>query len=301
MASTFWMAADIFARPRLSPRKVTTSAPLHTLSLDRMIGEMIVVGFWGSDPTSSGARTISSWLHDGLVGGVIFFEDNLRSPKAAIDLMQAFREAAGGLKPFLCVDQEGGAVARLRAERGFEPLPAARSVATLSCRAAEALYNRTARELNRLGFNLNLGPVVDLALNPDNPAIEGLGRSFGARPEIVIEYAKVFIEAHRRNHILTALKHFPGEGSANVDTHHSLARVTEIWSPRELRPFSELIADGGADMVMVGHVVHANITEPGRPASLSPRAVQGLLRTKLGYDGAIVSDDMQMGAARQTG
>jgi beta-N-acetylhexosaminidase len=137
-------------------------------------------------------------------------------------------------------------------------------------------------------------------LNPNNAAIEGLGRSFGARPEVVIEYAKVFIEAHRRNHILTALKHFPGEGSAKVDTHRSLARITDVWSPGELRPFSELIIGGYTDMVMVGHLVHANLTEPDRPASLSRRAIQGLLRTKLGYDGTIVSDDMQMGALTQS-
>jgi beta-N-acetylhexosaminidase len=126
-----------------------------------------------------------------------------------MDLIQAFRQAAGRSIPLLCLDQEGGAVARLRAERGFEPLPPERSVGTLSRRAADALYNRTARELHRLGFNANLGPVVDLAVNPDNPVIEELGRSFGANPEMVIEYAKAFIDAHRRNHILTSLSTSP--------------------------------------------------------------------------------------------
>ncbi len=137
---------------------------------------------------------------------------------------------------------------------------------------------------------------MDLALNPDNLVIEGLGRSFGANPGMVVEYAKAFIDAHRRNRILTALKHFPGQGSANVDTHRSLANITGTWSRDELRPFSELTKGGYADMIMVGHLVHADLTEPGRPASLSPRAVKGLLRTTLGYDGAVVSDDMQMGA-----
>jgi beta-N-acetylhexosaminidase len=78
--------------------------------------------------------------------------------------------------------------------------------------------------------------------------IEELGRSFGASPEKVVEYAKVFIDAHRRNHVLTALKHFPGQGSANVDTHCSLARITGTWSREELRPFSELNNGGYADM-----------------------------------------------------
>jgi beta-N-acetylhexosaminidase len=296
LASAFGMTADIFACPRWPVRTVDLPTSPDGRALDQMIGEMIVMGFWGTDPASPGARIISSWLRDGLVGGVIFFEDNLRSPDAAIDLIQAFREAAGAFVPLFCVDQEGGAVARLRPERGFEPLPAARTVGTLSRRAAEVLYDRTARELDRLGFNANLGPVVDLALNPDNAVIEGLGRSYGANPETAIAYAKAFIEAHRRNHILTALKHFPGEGYARVDTHRSLARITNTWRPEELRPFSELIIDGYADIVMMGHLVHAYLSEPGRPASLSPRAIQVLLRTTLGYRGAVISDDMQMGA-----
>jgi beta-N-acetylhexosaminidase len=147
---------------------------------------MVVMGFSGDHPASPGAKAISTWLRDGLVGGVIFFEDNLGSPGAAIDLIHAFREAAGESIPLLCLDQEGGAVARLRPERGFEPLPAARSVGTLSRQATEALYDRAARELHRLGFNTNLGPVVDLASNLENPVIERLGRSFGADAELVV-------------------------------------------------------------------------------------------------------------------
>ena len=209
LASAVGLAADIFTCPRSPVRRIGGPITSDGQTLERMLGEMIVMGFWGSDPTSPGPRAICSWLRDGLVGGVIFFEDNLPSPHAAMDLIQAFRQAAGRSIPLLCLDQEGGAVARLRAERGFEPLPPERSVGTLSRRAADALYNRTARELHRLGFNANLGPVVDLAVNPDNPVIEELGRSFGANPEMVIEYAKAFIDAHRRNHILTSLSTSP--------------------------------------------------------------------------------------------
>ena len=293
--SAFGLAVDIFEWKRcsvLGPGEPTAPA---SSSLDRMIGEMIVVGFTGDHPTSPGARAISSWLRDGLVGGVIFFEDNLRSPEGAMELIHAFREAAGESTPLLCLDQEGGAVARLRADRGFEPLPSARLMGTLPRPAVARYYDRTARELSRLGFNANLGPVVDLALNPGNPVIEGLGRSFGPDPEVVVEHAKTFIDAHRRNHVITALKHFPGQGSADDDTHYSLARITGRWSREELRPFSDLIKGGYADAIMVGHLIHADLTEPGRPASLSSRVVQGLLRTTLAYDGVVVSDDMQMG------
>ncbi len=266
------------------------------VSLDQMIGQMIVMGFKGSEPNAPGAQAVAEWLRSGLVAGVIFSDANLASPQGAQRLTRCFREAAAPAVPFLCVDQEGGAVVRLRAERGFEPLPAAKVVATTSPQNAELLYERTASELRRLGFNVNFGPVVDLALNNDNPIIEALGRSYGADPEIVVKYAKAFINAHRRNHILTALKHFPGHGSASVDSHLSLPNISGIWRRDELRPFADLAHGGYADMIMVGHLVHDELTGPGRPASLSALAVQGLLRDRLHYAGVAVSDDMQMGA-----
>jgi beta-glucosidase-like glycosyl hydrolase len=139
LASAFGLTVDILACPRWSVWPADAFTASDSRQLDRMIGEMIVMGFWGADPTSTGARAISSWLQDGIVGGVIFFEDNLRSPEAATNLIHTFREAAGESIPLLCLDQEG-LVARLRPEHGFEPLPAARSVGTLSRRAAEALH-----------------------------------------------------------------------------------------------------------------------------------------------------------------
>jgi beta-N-acetylhexosaminidase len=260
-----------------------------------MIGKLIVMGFWGSDSKSPGAQAVSLWLKRGDIGGVIFFEDNLLTPRSARDLTRSFRESAGSLQPLLCVDQEGGAVARLRADRNFEPLPAARSLGTTTPQIAEVFYSRTAEELHRLGFNVNFGPVVDLALNPTGPIVKR-GRSYGEHPETVIEYAKTFINAHRRHHVATALKHFPGLGSTSGDTHRSLPIITGTWSPNEIRPFAELVEGGYADMVMMAHVVHADLTEPDRPASLSSHAIQNVLRHKLHYDGIAVADDMQMGA-----
>ena len=270
-----------------------------SLSLDQMIGKMIVMGFWGSDPASPGAQAVSLWLKRGDIGGVIFFEDNLLSPRTARDLTRSFRESAGSSRPFLCVDQEGGAVTRLRADRGFEPLPAARSLATRSPHIAEVFYNRTADELRHLGFNVNFGPVVDLALNHHGP-IANIGRSYAEDPATVIEYAKTFINSHRRNHVATALKHFPGLGSSSTDSHRSLPIITATWSPDEMRPFAALVEDGYADMVMMAHVVHADLTEANRPASLSTHAIENVLRGELHYDGIVIADDMQMGAITQS-
>jgi beta-N-acetylhexosaminidase len=268
-------------------------------ALDEMIGQMIIMGFRGDRTSSPGARAIADWLRSGLIGGVIFFEDNLPAPQEAKHFTDLFRDAAAPSIPFLSVDQEGGIVSRLRADHGFEPLPSANAVSRMSLQAAGQLYERTATELHRLGFNLNFGPVVDLALNSSNPVIERLGRSYGADPDTVVEYAKTFIVAHRHQHVLTAIKHFPGHGSTGVDSHQSLPTITGVWRKEELRPFAELVKSGDADMIMVGHLVHSELSGSGLPASLSAAAVQGLLRQRLGYSGAVVADDMQMGALRR--
>ncbi len=273
------------------------SAALN-LTLDEMIGQMLVLGCWGSDPSAPGVQALQAWLQKGEIGGVIFFEDNLPSPAAAQRLTTLFREAAKPVLPFLLVDQEGGVVSRLRADRGFEPLPESRLMAATSPRAAALMYGRTAQELHRLGINVNLGPVVDLNLNTRSNIIAGLGRSFGSDPAAVVEFAKSFISSHHKNNVLTAIKHFPGHGSTRQDSHVSLPDISSVWRKQELQPFAELINAGMADMVMVGHLVHRDLTGGSLPATLSPIAIKGLLRSKLGYDGVTVSDDMQMGALR---
>jgi beta-N-acetylhexosaminidase len=215
------------ARPRLAlaGSPPSTGGATERSPLDEMIGQMTIMGFRGERTGSPGARAIADWLRARLIGGVIFFEDNLPSPQQAKRFTDLFRDAAAPSIPFLCVDQEGGIVSRLRADHGFEPLPPANAVATMSPQAAEKLYERTAAELQHLGFNLNFGPVVDLALNSSNPVIEQLGRSYGADPDTVVEYAKAFVTAHRRHHVLTAIKHFPGHGSTSIDSHQSLPTI----------------------------------------------------------------------------
>ncbi len=270
------------------------------LPVEALVGQMLVVGFRGDEPDTPGAEAVRGWLAAGKVGGVIFFEDNLASPAAALRLTRAFRQAAGPRRtPLLAIDQEGGAVARLRPERGFKALPAAREVAAREgVGEAFARYEDLARELSRLGFNVNFGPVVDLDLNRGSRIISGLGRSFGTDPATVSNYARVFIAAHREAGVMTAAKHFPGHGSTALDSHDTLPDITAEWRSEELAPFADLTSDGLVPMIMVGHLVHRGMTGAGTPASLSRKAVTALLRDKLGFQGLIVTDDMHMGAVR---
>jgi beta-N-acetylhexosaminidase len=147
------------------------------------------------------------------------------------------------------------------------------------------------------GINLNLAPVVDLNVNPDNPIIGALDRSFSAVPDIVIAQARAFVMAHHERQILTTLKHFPGHGSSTGDTHLGVVDVTDTWSEVELQPFGTLITDGLADAVLTAHVFNAGL-DPDHPATLSHATITGILRDRLGFDGVVLSDDMQMGAIR---
>jgi beta-N-acetylhexosaminidase len=272
---------------------------LTALSLDQKIGQMVIVTFDGAYLNAAGVQTILGLLHSGAIGGVLFSDSNLHSPILTKRLADAFWTAAQPLRPLLCVDQEGGAISRLKSDRGFEPLLSAREIATLSPGLAEANYDRAAEQLFRLGFNLNLAPVVDLDINESSPIIAKLGRSYSKDPDVVVKFAEAFIAAHHKNYVLTVLKHFPGHGSTAADSHRTLPDITATWRKEELIPYRALIQARMADMIMVGHLVHSAITETGRPASLSRRAVRGLLRGDLKYNGVVISDDMQMDALVQ--
>lgn len=155
-----------------------------------------------------------------------------------------------------------------------------------------------AADLAELGFNLNLAPVADLDLNPANPVIGRLGRSFGKDPEQVARYAGAFVDGHREHGVLTALKHWPGHGSSRGDPHFTLADASGGWDAKESQPFAMLLKAVKVDMIMTGHLHHQVWAEgDGRPASLSPTAVQHDLRKTLGFGGVVITDDIQMSSA----
>jgi beta-N-acetylhexosaminidase len=272
--------------------------------LDAMIGQMIMVGFAGDNERDPGVVAVRDQLAKGIIGGVVFYPENISSSRQLRNLIAVLRHARSNPAPFIAVDQEGGKVQRLTRNNGFGHFPSARSVGRnpsfASLESAVRLYATMAEELAQAGFNLNFGPVVDLNLNPANPVIGGRDRSFGADPTIVTMLARAFIIAHRDANIVTVAKHFPGHGSSRVDSHKALADVSETWREIELEPYRTLAKDGLLDAVMIGHLYHPRFSDGARlPASLSGRAMQAL-RAKgyIGFKGVVVSDDMEMGAVR---
>ncbi|OSM06242.1 putative beta-hexosaminidase [Magnetofaba australis IT-1] len=148
-------------------------------------------------------------------------------------------------------------------------------------------------ELRRYGVTLNLAPVVDLNLNPNSPIIGRWGRSFGADARSVVRYAQAFVQGHRDAGVLTALKHFPGHGTACGDTHKGAVNASADWRAEELRPYRLLTQANTVDLVMTAHVFVSEL-DPDAPASLSARVIEGRLRHEIGFDGVVITDDLQM-------
>lgn len=280
---------------------------LDSLTLDEKIGQMLLVGFRGytADDDSQIARDIAA----GRVGGVILFdrdvalgsnERNINNPAQVRALTASLRGYAGKVPIFITVDQEGGAVCRLKEARGFPATVSARSLGDLNNETATREAGQAlAAMVAESGFNLNFAPVVDIDVNPDSPAIGRLNRSFSANATVVADNARWVIEEHHRQGVMTAIKHYPGHGSALTDTHEGFADVTETWSEEELQPYRDLIGRDLPDMVMTAHVYNAGI-DPDCPATLSEATVTGILRERLGYQGVVVTDAMDMGAIHDT-
>lgn len=258
--------------------------------LRQKIGQMIIVGLIG--------QTVSDTLYADLsernVGGVILSgaNGNLKNPLQIQQLTAQIRSAAA-TPPFIATDQEGGAVARLNSSNGFASTSSAYKLGTTYA-SLDSTRTQTAMMagwLKNSGFNVNFAPVVDVNVNPVSPAIGYYGRSFSAVPLTVAQHARVFIEECHAKSVVTALKHFPGHGSAGTDSHLSLPDITATWSAPELIPYSDLIGNNSVDMVMIGHLFHSGI-DSVYPSSLSRRTIQGLLRDSLGFGGVVVSDDL---------
>jgi beta-N-acetylhexosaminidase len=277
-------------------------SPAFAATLEQMAGQMIVVGFQGNDADDISVKVLRDQLAAGRLGGVMYLKTNVKSLDAVRAMNAAFHEASPGLPPFLMLDQEGGGVERLTRAVGFSEIPSAATVAARnSPDDAEAIYEAMAGAIADLGFTVNLGPVADINLNRNNRVIARVGRAFGKDAETVAVYDEAFIKAHHASGLLTSLKHFPGHGSSSADSHEGFVDITNTWSEAELDPYRALFAGGYDDFVMVGHLYHAGYTDAGTqtPASLSAQWITGVLRNELGFDGVVISDDLEMGAIRQ--
>ena len=267
-------------------------------SLDIMIGQMIQVGITDfNDP--SVRKELRTLIKTDKVGGVILFEKNLQkeNTKSALsNLIQVLQKDAH-IPLFIAIDEEGGYVNRLKPKYGFPKTVSAAYLGAMDDLDSTKFYSaQTAQTLSSLGFNVNYAPSVDVAVNPNNPVIVKNERSYSKDPKKVIRHASAYMEGHKPYDVATVLKHFPGHGSSQADTHLGVADVSNSWQKKELDPFIELIKTGTVQAIMTAHIINKNLDEDLFPATLSKRIITDLLRKELGYDGVIFSDDMHMAA-----
>ena len=271
-------------------------------SLDVWIGQMLMGGFRGTG--IGDGSPIARDLRELHLGGVVLFDfdvqrkeygRNIISPAQLLTLTEAL-QSFSSVPLLIAVDQEGGTVRRLKEKNGFPPTVSAEYLGRLDNVDSTAWFaDAMARSLAVLGINVNFAPVLDLNVNPANPVIGKIGRSFSADPEVVARHAELFIRAHHDMGLLTAVKHFPGHGSSRDDSHEGFVDVSDTWTKKELEPFSQLIRKGLCDMVMTAHIYNRAL-DPDDPATLSAATIDGLLRTRLGFNGVVITDDMMMKA-----
>lgn len=230
------------------------------------------------------------------VGGLIYFKQNIKS-KDQITEMLANTVSMSKYPIFLAVDEEGAGVARVADALGLEKVDSAADIgATGDANNAYETYKEIGTYLTEYGFNLNFAPVADVLTEPDNDAIGD--RSFGSDPTVVSAMVSSSVTALEEVGVTACMKHFPGQGDADGDTHEGLAasdRTLEEIKETELKPFAAGM-EAGAQMIMVGHFTVPAIDEDNTPASLSKKVITDLLREEMGYNGVVITDALNMSA-----
>lgn len=270
-------------------------SPLNTAE---KIGQLFCIGIPG--PYLDDATR--SLLDDVKPGSVCLFARNIKERRQTRDLLDGLRDVLPA-PPLLSVDQEGGLVDRLR--RVMTPMPAADKIRSVE--DAAHLGRMIGETLRILGFNMNFAPVVDVIDGGRSHFSNGLhSRAFGKSETEATELAAAFLDAMYNAGIPGCLKHFPGLGASEVDSHKELPQVSipedELRS-KDLSPYGRLLGSNLASAVMIAHAAYPNtglqeVDQSGKllPSSLSPAVISRLLRVELGFEGLVLTDDLEMGA-----
>jgi beta-N-acetylhexosaminidase len=283
--------APATSAPRVPTEEEVVERLAAPLTLEQKVGQLMMVGFAGQAVDASVAALVGGRQ----VGGVCLFGRNLADAAQVARLNDELRALlAGGVPPFLAVDQEGGNVVRL--DVGNLVLPGNMLLgATFDASLAQEAGLRQGEDLWRLGFNMNLAPVLDVNTNPRNPVI-GI-RAFSDDVALVSRLGAAFVQGQQAARIATIAKHFPGHGSADLDSHRALPVL--VGSPQRIRaqlsPFTAAAAVG-LDGMMTAHVAVPALSGDDTPATLSPVVLGKVLREELKFDGLVLTDELEMDA-----
>lgn len=262
---------------------------LNSMSDAEKVGQMLMIGVHGKELDDDMAYMLNEYA----VGGVILFDRNLQSHEQVTELNKQLQKNVHGTLPlFIGIDEEGGNVARMKDV--LAPPPSQREVAASGdVQQAFMWAASTAKELKSMGFNINFAPVADVG----NDAAE---RMYSDDAEAVTEFVEAAVKGYESQNMLCSLKHFPGIGRGESDSHHGFVNVAasdEEMASKDLVPFRQLLQTGNQNnfFVMVTHVTYSAF-DAKNPASFSPAIMDSLLRGRFGYNGVIITDDLDMGA-----
>lgn len=267
------------------------------MTLEQKIGQMIMAGFESYTLNDHARKIIDEYN----IGNIILFSRNVRDKYSIANLCRDIQKtviASTSIPAFISIDQEGGMVTRIQKGATFFPGNMAFSAAG-SDKYTEMEGIIEGQELRAMGININLAPVLDVNNNSDNPVIGT--RSYGDNPEMVAALGKGLISGLKKSGVLAVAKHFPGHGDTSVDSHidlpcvpHSIDRLKSV----ELYPFMKAI-ESGVDAIMSAHVLFPAIEDERLPATLSYKVLTGLLRKKMGFQGIVMTDCMEMNAIKK--
>jgi len=269
----------------------TINVIIDNMTLRERVSQLFILALPGHTAPS---EALESLVSASGAGGFILFKDNIKSTEQVKALTGALNIYAD-IPPFICIDEEGGVVSRLRGLAGFTPTSPARDIGgTGDTQNAYAAGETIGAAMARLGINVDFAPVADVLTNPNNKVIGS--RAFGNDPETVGGMASAFQAGLRTHGVMAAPKHFPGHGNTADDSHIGLSVIASNathLAAIEYPPFIRLI-DEGAEFIMIGHITAPELCE--LPATLSEYFVTNVLRNELGFGGIIITDAMNMGA-----
>lgn len=264
---------------------------LKTMTLEQKVGQLVMVGFPGDTIPDDVKELITQYK----IGGIILFKRNYNSFRELFDITTRLHELnqVNRIPLFIGADEEGGTVSRL--PDGKTKIPDARLLGKID---DESLTRKTgqviARELKAGGINMNFAPVLDIVDNPDNELL--IRRAYGSTADKVSKHGTGFILGSHDEGVIACPKHFPGHGATTVDSHGRLPKIDispETLQSRELVPFKNAV-DKGVDAIMVGHLAFPNIDASGLPATMSKVFIQDILRKQLGFEGLVITDEVEM-------
>ena len=276
------------AQSELSPEEKVDKLVANMSDADK-VGQLLMIGIHGKTLNDDAKFMINEYR----VGGIILFDRNMESKDQVKSLITDINKTgkSAGLTPlFIGIDQEGGAVARM--EDQLIKVPPAEELGKEPIEQAVSLAKQSGTELKDLGFNINFAPVADLGLT--------YGRSFSTNPDDVVRYASAVGKAYDEAGLWYSYKHFPGIGKTDVDLHADTSVVPvskKTLLNEDTKVFVDLVKQSKPNTyaIMVSHAMYPQI-DPDHPSSLSKTIITDWLRKDMGYNGVVVTDDMDMGA-----